>query len=66
MRVDGPSDNFAALVRHGVIGSEDIELFQFADSPSAALQLLQAGLALGLDESTPAFAYSGAPLRAGG
>jgi uncharacterized protein (TIGR00730 family) len=36
--------NFEALVRHGVISPEDLELFQFVDDPILALQLLQDGL----------------------
>src|SRR6202035_1466147 len=33
--------NFDALVRHGTIDSEDLNLFQYADSPEAALAILQ-------------------------
>jgi uncharacterized protein (TIGR00730 family) len=36
--------NFEAMVRHGVISPEDLELFAFADDPQTALNLLQAGL----------------------
>ena len=36
--------NFDALVKHGVISAEDMELFAFADDPQSALQLLQNGL----------------------
>ncbi len=36
--------NFDALVKHGVISAEDMELFTFADDPQSALQLLQDGL----------------------
>lgn len=36
--------NFDALVKHGVIGAEDMELFAFADDPQSALKLLQDGL----------------------
>jgi len=32
--------NFDALVRHGVIAAEDLSLFQFADRPEQAFQLL--------------------------
>ncbi len=55
--------NFDALVRHGVISADDLGLFQFADSPSAALALLQAGLAPEPEVSAPAFAHSAAPPR---
>jgi hypothetical protein len=33
--------NFEALVRHGMIDPKDLELFKYADSPSAACALLQ-------------------------
>jgi uncharacterized protein (TIGR00730 family) len=36
--------NFEALVKHGVISPEDLNLFSFADDPKAALKLLQDGL----------------------
>ena len=36
--------NFDALVRHGTISAEDMELFHFADTPAAALKILQDGL----------------------
>jgi uncharacterized protein (TIGR00730 family) len=48
--------NFDALVRHGVIDKEDLNLFQFADTPEAALGILQAGLTVQQGEVTPAFA----------
>src|SRR5713226_5842929 len=32
--------NFDALVRHGVIGEEDMDLFKFADTPEAAFDFL--------------------------
>jgi hypothetical protein len=50
--------NFDALVRHGVISADDLGLFQFADTPAAALALLQAGLAPEPEGITPAFAHS--------
>ena len=37
--------NFDALVKHGMISAEDLQLFQFADSPEEAFELLKAGLA---------------------
>jgi uncharacterized protein (TIGR00730 family) len=49
--------NFPALVRHGMISAEDLELFQRADEPQQALQLLQACLDVGSKE-TPDFAHS--------
>ena len=36
--------NFDALVRHGMIAPEDLELFQFADNPETAFGLLRDGL----------------------
>jgi uncharacterized protein (TIGR00730 family) len=50
--------NFKALVRHGMISPEDLELFQFADDPTAALHLLQARLEPDAEAATPAFARS--------
>ena len=50
--------NFKAMARHGVIGAEDLELFEFADSPRAALQIVQARLEPETRDSTPAFAHS--------
>jgi len=50
--------NFKALVRHGMIGTEDLELFEFADSPAEALRIMQARLEPETLESTPAFAHS--------
>ena len=37
--------NFDALVQHGMIAPEDLQLFRFADDPTEALSLLQAALA---------------------
>jgi len=36
--------NFPALVKHGVISADDMNLFQFADDPQTAFNILQAGL----------------------
>src|SRR5712691_5139675 len=36
--------NFEALVRHGTISPEDMDLFEFADDPDSALRILQEGL----------------------
>src|ERR1017187_10485423 len=36
--------NFDALVKYGTIGAEDLNLFQYADDPETAFDLLQAGL----------------------
>src|SRR5436190_705187 len=46
--------NFDALVKYGMIAPEDLDLFQFADDPATALQLLQTGLtAHALQPETP-------------
>jgi uncharacterized protein (TIGR00730 family) len=50
--------NFDALVRHGMIDRADLELFQFADTPEAALHALQAVLEPAPAATTPAFAGS--------
>ena len=50
--------NFDALVRHGTISPDDLDLFQFADDPQSALKILQQGLSLETAPSTPAFARS--------
>ncbi len=36
--------NFDALVRHGAISAEDLKLFQFADDPHSAFEILKAGI----------------------
>jgi uncharacterized protein (TIGR00730 family) len=53
--------DFDALVRHGMIGPEDLRLFQYADDPATALGLLQASLADERQEATPALARSRRP-----
>ncbi len=53
--------NFDALVRHGTISREDLDLFQFADDPRSALELLQGGLSVETAPRTPAFAQSRTP-----
>jgi uncharacterized protein (TIGR00730 family) len=50
--------NFEALVRHGVIAREDLQLFRFADTPQAALDALAAEIEPPAAETTPAFAHS--------
>jgi uncharacterized protein (TIGR00730 family) len=52
--------NFEALVRHGMIDSADLELFHFADDPTAALAILQGKLPRAQEGPTPAFAKSSA------
>jgi uncharacterized protein (TIGR00730 family) len=53
--------NFEALVKHGMISREDLDLFTFVDDPARALQLLQKGLRAHREEEPPAFAHSRAP-----
>lgn len=50
--------NFKALIRHGMISEEDLQLFEFADNPLAAFKLLQGSVDVGAQETTPAFAHS--------
>jgi uncharacterized protein (TIGR00730 family) len=50
--------NFDALVRHGMISREDLELFKYADDPTSALKMLQNGLTNESGEAPPAFAHS--------
>jgi uncharacterized protein (TIGR00730 family) len=50
--------NFQALVRHGMISREDLQLFEFADDPAVALELVKGTLYMDGDETTPAFAES--------
>ena len=50
--------NFKALVRHGMISAEDLELFEFADTPEAALQVLRRSLEPVTHGETPCFAHS--------
>ena len=62
--------NFDAMVRHGMIAPEDLGLFQFADDPAAAFEILKEGLlryALQPDTpETPAIAKSRNPQNPAG
>jgi uncharacterized protein (TIGR00730 family) len=61
--------NFQALVKHGTISAEDLNLFQFADDPETAFELLKPGLAAYAaqkDTEMPAFAKSRNPQRPAG
>ena len=53
--------NFEAMVRHGVIDQDDLELFSFADDPGSALRILQAKLPIAPEAKTPSFAKSRTP-----
>jgi uncharacterized protein (TIGR00730 family) len=50
--------NFKALVRHGMISAEDLELFQYADDPETTLRLLALRLESEASPEAPAFARS--------
>jgi uncharacterized protein (TIGR00730 family) len=53
--------NFDALVRHGMIAEQDLELFSFADDVNTAMRLLETGLTkyyLEPDKELPAIAKS--------
>lgn len=50
--------NLEALQRHGMIDEADLELFQYADQPSAALEILKERLAAEPAGGSPAFAHS--------
>jgi hypothetical protein len=53
------------MVRHGVIASEDLQLFEFVDDPRAALKVLQARVVLEpLAPKEPQFAKSRCPPQA--
>ena len=53
--------NFEALVNHGMIAREDLQLFRFVDSPSEALEVLQHEIGAAIDGNTPALAASKTP-----
>ena len=54
--------NFEALVRHGTIAAEDLELFEFVDEPRAALERLKARVSFApAVQPRPAFAKSRCP-----
>ncbi len=50
--------NFPALVRHGVISKEDLEIMSFVDSPSEAMARLRAALGTEATITAPSFARS--------
>jgi predicted Rossmann-fold nucleotide-binding protein len=50
--------NFEALVRHGMIAREDLSLFEFADDPATALQILKSRLEQEPVTAAPGFAHS--------
>jgi uncharacterized protein (TIGR00730 family) len=50
--------NFKALLRHGMISAEDLELFECVDTPEAALRVLQSHLEPQTHGKTPHFAHA--------
>ncbi len=50
--------NFDALVRHGMISAEDLNLFEYVDDPATALERLQSTLRPIAQAEGPAFAHS--------
>jgi uncharacterized protein (TIGR00730 family) len=57
--------DFEALARHGVIAREDLGLFDFVDTPQAALDILAARIVPPAVDCTPAFAPSCMPAKRG-
>jgi uncharacterized protein (TIGR00730 family) len=47
--------NFDALVKYGMIGAEDLQLFSFASTPQNALEQLQRGVQAWLDAGTAGY-----------
>ncbi|MGA2144175.1 MAG: TIGR00730 family Rossman fold protein [Bryobacteraceae bacterium] len=62
--------NFDALVRHGMISAGDLNLFEYADTPEAAFELLKRGLEMYAHQpetrELPAIARSRNPQKPGG
>jgi predicted Rossmann-fold nucleotide-binding protein len=53
--------NFDALVRHGTISAEDLELFEFVDDPQVAFERLKQRITLPPAEAHVSFAASRCP-----
>ena len=61
--------NWDALVKHGMISAEDLNLFRYADDPETAFQMLKEDLtryALEAEPETPAIARSRNPQKPSG
>ncbi len=62
--------NFDALAKYGMISPEDLNLFEYADDPQTAFELLKKGLAVYAAQheapETPSISKSRHPLRPGG
>ena len=50
--------DFPALVRHGMIAQEDLDLIRFVDSPAQAFEVLRQGLSTAAAGVTPDIARS--------
>jgi uncharacterized protein (TIGR00730 family) len=53
--------NFEALLRHGMVSPEDLQLFEYVDNPANAFKILQAALVPEQPDKVPAFASSRTP-----
>jgi hypothetical protein len=53
--------DFDAMVRHGMIARQDLDLFQWVDDPETGLRILKARLSLDAGAESPAFAKSRTP-----
>ena len=53
--------NFDALARHGVISESDLTLFQYADHPERALQILKDSVHIDMSAPAPDLAKSSTP-----
>jgi predicted Rossmann-fold nucleotide-binding protein len=53
--------NFDALLRHGMVSPEDLQLFEYVDNPAMAFEMLQAALVPEQPDKVPAFASSRTP-----
>jgi uncharacterized protein (TIGR00730 family) len=58
--------DFPALVRHGVIAPEDMDLIRFVDSPAEAFDVLRQGLGTAIAGVTPDIARSVTPVERSG
>src|SRR5690606_2652842 len=53
--------DFEALARHGMIAERDLELFEYVDTPDAALEKLKRWLTKEIEQPQPAFAKTVTP-----
>ena len=58
--------DFAALVRHGMVAPEELDLIHFVDSPAEAFEVLRQGLGTASAGVTPDIARSVTPIGRGG